>query len=49
MYKFPNYDYRYFDKLDEKHEEEMAIYYRENNYDCCYNNSDYEMNDDYYE
>jgi len=49
MYKFSNYDYNYFDKLDEKYEEEMEIYYRENNYDSSYSNSDYETNDDYYE
>jgi hypothetical protein len=49
IYKFPNYDYGYFDTLDEKYEEEMAIYYRENNYDSSCSNSDYETNDDYYE
>lgn len=49
MYRFTNYDYNYFDKLDEKYEEEMAIYYRENSDELSYSNSDYETNDDYYE
>jgi zinc finger protein AEBP2 len=34
MFKFPNYDYEYFDKLDEKYEKEMekySEYYNENN------------------
>ena len=40
MFIFPNYDYDYFDKLDEKYEEEMRKY---NNVV----NQHYE--DDYYE
>lgn len=48
MFKFPNYDYKYFDKLDELYAKEMA-YYTENNDDSYYSNSDYEPNDDYNE
>jgi hypothetical protein len=40
MFRFPNYDYEYFDKLDEKYEEEMEKWRNENNSD-----SD---NDNYY-
>jgi hypothetical protein len=31
IYKFPNYDYEYFDKLDEKYEEELETYITKNN------------------
>ena len=40
MFRFPNYDYEYFDKLDEQYEEEMEKWRNENN-----NDSD---NDNYY-
>lgn len=39
MYIFPNYDYNYFDKLDEKYEEEMIKY----------NNAVGQQYEDYYE
>jgi hypothetical protein len=42
MFRFPNYDYEYFDKLDEKYEEEMEKWREENEKET---NSDYE---DYY-
>jgi len=42
MFKFPNYDYDYFNKLDEEYEEEMEKWREENEKE---NNSDYE---DYY-
>jgi hypothetical protein len=45
MYRFKNYDYKYFDKLDEMYEYEME----ENYDDSSYTNSDYEINDDGYE
>jgi hypothetical protein len=42
MFRFPNYDYEYFDKLDEEYEEEMEKWSEEREKE---NNSDYE---DYY-
>jgi len=33
MFRFPNYDYEYFDKLDEKYEEEMEKWRNENEND----------------
>jgi hypothetical protein len=33
MFRFPNYDYEYFDKLDEKYEEEMEKFSNENDND----------------
>ena len=42
MFRFPNYDYDYFNKLDEEYEEEMEKWREENEKE---NNSDYE---DYY-
>lgn len=51
MYMFPNYDYNYFDRLDEKYEQEMESFYRENydEFSYSYSNSDYEIYDDTYE
>ncbi len=48
MYKFPNYDYEYFDKLDEEYEKEMAYEFEFNNDESLenYDNYDYE-NDSY--
>lgn len=46
MYRFPNYDYKYFHKLDEITAEEMSNYYREND-ESSFSNSDYEAYDDY--
>jgi hypothetical protein len=36
MYKFPNYDYDYFDKLDELHEDEMEEIQNDEYYDDEY-------------
>lgn len=49
MYKFPNYDYFYFDKLDEEYENEMLSLLNQDDNDSSdyYENLEYE-NDDYY-
>lgn len=49
MYKFPNYDYYYFDKLDEEYEKEMTsmFYDEEGEASDYYDNVEYD-NDDYY-
>lgn len=49
MYKFPNYDYEYFDKLDIEFEKEIAEMFQENNDDLSdnYDNYDYE-NDEFF-
>lgn len=43
LFKFPNYDYKYFDKLDEKYETELETEMEKNNNDSYEYNSDNSM------